>query len=102
MFRHLALATLLLPAWGAAVAETRNDYVAPDARHGELLYSVNCVACHTTEKHWRENKLALDWPGLVKQVTRWQAFAHLGWGEQEVVDVASYLNQAFYHYPAGN
>jgi mono/diheme cytochrome c family protein len=84
----------------SAMAASQPDFLTPDARRGELLYSVNCVACHTTQKHWRANKLARDWPGLVKQVTHWQDFAKLGWGDQEIVDVANYLNATFYHYSA--
>jgi mono/diheme cytochrome c family protein len=99
MFRHLAALALLVPCGGDAVAGAQVDFLSPDAKRGELLYSVHCVACHTAQKHWRQNKIALDWPGLVKQVSHWQAFAKVGWGEQEIVDVASYLNGAFYHYP---
>jgi mono/diheme cytochrome c family protein len=70
----------------------------PDATRGELLYSTNCIACHTTEVHWREKKLATDWVGLQAQVRRWQGVAGLGWSNEDIAEVARYLNAAHYHY----
>lgn len=69
------------------------------ATRGELLYSVHCIACHSTQMHWRERKLAVDWPSLQRQVQRWQAYAELGWGKEDVAEVARYLNRLYYHYP---
>ena len=66
---------------------------------GELLYSTNCGACHTTEVHWRENKLAKDWTSLKAQVTRWQSNAKLAWSENEILEVTRYLNGRYYHFP---
>jgi mono/diheme cytochrome c family protein len=73
------------------------DTGAGEAR-GELLYSTYCVACHTTEAHWRDDKLATNWAGLKFQVRRWQANIGLGLGEDDVGAIASYLNGLFYHY----
>ena len=67
---------------------------------GELLYSEHCNACHTSKIHWRENKLATDWPSLKAQVRLWQANAGLGWSEEEISDVALYLNAVYYHFLA--
>lgn len=63
---------------------------------GELLYATHCNACHTAKVHWREQKLATDWNSLNVQVRRWQANIGLGWGKEEVTDVARYLNTAHY------
>lgn len=67
---------------------------------GGLLYETHCIACHTAQMHWRENRLAKDWPSLKFQVNRWQKENALGWSEQEIVDVATYLNALHYRYPA--
>ncbi len=67
---------------------------------GELLYSTHCIACHTTQMHWREKKLAVDWNSLKAQVQRWQATTGLGWKEDEILSVTRYLNDSFYQYPA--
>ena len=73
--------------------------VHADARRGELLYDTACLQCHTTQAHWREKRLVRDWPGLLHQVTRWQAVAGQNWQAEEIEDVAEYLNQRFYKLP---
>lgn len=72
---------------------------SPEEARGELLYSTYCVACHTTEAHWRDDKLATNWAGLKFQVRRWQANIGLDLGENDVDAIAIYLNGLFYHYP---
>lgn len=74
-----------------------------DASRGELLYSTHCIGCHTSEVHWRDKKLAIDWTGLKAQVRRWQANTGLGWSEEEIVAVTRHLNARYYHFqpPAG-
>lgn len=66
---------------------------------GELLYNTHCVACHTTQVHWREQRLAQDWETLTKQVHRWQANVGLNWNDEDIAAVASYLNKLYYEYP---
>jgi mono/diheme cytochrome c family protein len=86
---------LLLGVMVAAQAQS-----APAYPRGELLYTTHCIACHTTQVHWREKKLATDWAGLVTQVERWQKNANLGWNGEDADAVARYLNAAYYHFPA--
>ena len=74
------------------------DTGAIEAR-GELLYSTYCIACHTTQVHWRDEKLATNWAGLKFQVRRWQGNIGLGLGEDDVGAIASYLNGLYYHFP---
>jgi mono/diheme cytochrome c family protein len=71
-----------------------------DATRGELLYSTHCIACHSTQVHWRDKKLVTNWTGLRTEVGRWQKFAGLGWGDDDVAAVTRYLNALYYHYPA--
>jgi mono/diheme cytochrome c family protein len=66
---------------------------------GALLYDTHCVACHTTQIHWRDAKLATNWTALVAQVRRWQANLGLQWSDEEIDDVASYLNRTIYKLP---
>jgi mono/diheme cytochrome c family protein len=72
---------------------------AQSPSRGELLYTTHCGACHGTQMHWREKKLATTWDTLKAQVRRWQGVARLEWGEAEVEDVARYLNETIYRYP---
>src|SRR5574341_1101988 len=65
---------------------------------GELLYSLHCIACHSTQMHWREQRLARDWASLQFQVRRWQATAQLGWNEADIAEVTRYLNDSIYRF----
>ena len=63
---------------------------------GELLYATHCIACHTTQVHWRDQRLAKDWNSLQAQVVRWQAAGSLNWSGEDIVAVTQYLNDRFY------
>ena len=70
-----------------------------DATRGELLYSMYCIACHNAQVHWRDRKLATDWTSLQTEVRRWQKFSGLGWSDDDIAEVAQYLNTLHYRYP---
>ncbi len=89
----LALALLVT----AAAAQAPSPELPPT--RGELLYDTHCVACHTTQVHWRERRLATDWDGLKAQVQRWQARARLAWSEDDVLEVTRHLNDTVYRFP---
>src|ERR1700757_114536 len=59
------LVTAVLPL--AAPPQVRTGSAA-----GALLYETHCIACHTTQVHWRDQRLATDWTTLSAQVRRWQ------------------------------
>jgi len=86
----------------AAVSAGVVAFLAAFAAHaqsrGELLYSTHCIGCHTTKMHWRDGRAATDWPGVVAQVRKWQSADSLSWNEQDVLAVARYLNESFYHF----
>jgi mono/diheme cytochrome c family protein len=67
---------------------------------GELLYTTHCVACHTTQVHWRDRRLAKDWNSLQAQVANWQAAASLNWSEDDIAAVTQHLNERFYGFKA--
>ncbi len=71
-----------------------------DTSRGELLYATHCIGCHTAQIHWRDRRLATDWASLEAQVRRWQANTGLGWSDEEVGEVARYLNGLYYHFAA--
>jgi mono/diheme cytochrome c family protein len=71
-----------------------------EASRGELLYSTYCITCHSTQMHWRDKKIATNWTSLKEEVRRWQRTSGLGWSEDDVTAVASYLNVQFYRFPA--
>jgi hypothetical protein len=71
---------------------------APSETRGELLYTTHCNGCHSSVIHWREKKLVVDWKSLKDQVNRWQSFIKLGWSEDDINDVAHYLNKQYYNF----
>jgi mono/diheme cytochrome c family protein len=89
----VVLSILLVAVSGSQAASMQS------ASRGEMLYSTHCIACHNTQVHWRDKRLARDWPTLQAEVQRWQKFTNLGWGEEDVTIVARYLNTLYYRYP---
>jgi mono/diheme cytochrome c family protein len=90
-----ALLTALLP-----LAVGAQGLAQPGSR-GQLLYGNHCGACHTTQMHWRDKKLVTDWDSLKVQVRRWQAAAQLNWTEDDIDDVARFLNDTHYRLSGG-
>ena len=91
--RCLALAALVSMSCAAQAQSS-----APRTR-GDLLYTIHCVTCHTTQMHWRNDRQARDWDGLKLQVRRWQGNAGLQWDEADITEVARHLNNTIYHFP---
>lgn len=73
--------------------------VQPTTSRGALLYETHCIACHDTQVHWREHRLATDWKTLSAQVRRWQNNTELQWTDEEINAVVHYLNATIYHFP---
>jgi hypothetical protein len=97
VLRHALVAALVqgpLLIWPViAMAQS-----AGEPARGRLLYEIHCIACHNSQVHWRDQRLARDWPGLVAQVRGWQARANLAWGESDVLEVARHLNDTIYRF----
>ena len=73
--------------------------IPADEERGRLLYETACVACHTTQAHWRDKRIVQSWSELLYQVSRWQHNAGQNWQSAEIVDVAAHLNGRFYNLP---
>jgi mono/diheme cytochrome c family protein len=89
------LAALVLVALAALHGNPAQAQSQSQSR-GELLYNMNCVACHNEKMHWRGRKLVYDWNSLEEQVRRWQQASSLGWRDEDITEVARYLNGRFY------
>ena len=95
MFRRLIFTVLLVLFGNLANAEVQPIRATT---RGELLYSTHCIACHSTQVHWREKKLVTNWASLQSQVQRWQGISGLGWSHEDIEDVARYLDVIYYGY----
>jgi cytochrome c553 len=90
---------ILLACAFVAIAPATWAQGATQPSRGELLYSTHCIACHTQQVHWREQKLVTDWASLDGQVRRWARNTGLSWSDDDVVEVARYLNALHYRFP---
>jgi cytochrome c2 len=89
------LASLLMVFGSISFAQSLNRR---DATRGELLYRTHCIACHSTEVHWRTKKLVTGPANLQSEVRRWQLSSGLQWSDSDVLAVAGYLNEVYYHF----
>ena len=78
---------------------------AADATRGAQLHSEQCVACHAArfgdngnEIYTRSNRRVTSLEGLQKQVSRCKNNLQIVWFDEDVADVAEYLNATFYHF----
>jgi mono/diheme cytochrome c family protein len=92
------LPRLLLALAAAASGSTQAQTAQPPTR-GQMLYDTHCVTCHTVQMHWRKASVVRSWQDLQDQVTRWQSSARLGWSQDDITQVARYLNDTFYRMP---
>jgi mono/diheme cytochrome c family protein len=81
---------------GMALAALLAQAHAASPSRGELLYTTHCIACHSTQMHWRDQRLATDLDSLRQQVRLWQGRALLSWTEDDVDEVTRYLDQRIY------
>jgi mono/diheme cytochrome c family protein len=88
LFTALFISFLAIPAVGSEVLR--------DATRGELLYTTHCVSCHNADVHWRDKQLVTDWKSLKAEVRRWQEIVSLGWGQDDIDEVARYLRSMHY------
>ena len=94
MTKKWIVAAMLVCIANVAYAQSK-DYTA----RAELLYTTHCIACHNAKIHWRDKKDAKDWVSLNVEVRRWQVIQGLVWSDEDVAEVARYLNARYYHYP---
>jgi hypothetical protein len=69
---------------------------AASADRGWLLYDNFCYHCHISQIHYRVGSVISAWPELIRVVTMWQAEMGLDWTAEDIADVASWLDRAYY------
>lgn len=89
---------LVLALVAAAAAPAPTLAQPPGASRGELLYENHCGACHATQMHWRDQRVATDWASLRTLVKHWQGTAQLNWSNEELDEVTRHLNRRFYRF----
>lgn len=94
-----SIASILLPAIVAVTCATVRAQQVSEPTRGQMLYATHCIACHTSQIHWRDKKESHDWESLKTQVRRWQAAALLQWSDDDISEVARHLNDTIYRFP---
>lgn len=82
----------------ALAAGTSLAQPAAAPSRGQALYELHCIGCHTTQMHWRANRRATDWASLRAQVRLWQGNNQLNWSDDDIDEVARFLNERFYRF----
>lgn len=96
--RHLLLLAVVVAAAIAALFAPRGVSAA-DVERGRALYELRCGTCHSESVHGRAKRVAADFADVRRWVVRWGASLGLAWSDEEVDDVAVYLNATYYRYP---
>lgn len=86
----IALATCLLLVPVSLLA-------APSER-GQELHEASCLQCHGSEIYTRDERLVTSLDGLKRQVQRCESALGLTWFDEDIADVAAYLNHHFYQF----
>lgn len=77
-------------------------HAAADAERGKILYETRCKLCHTSSVHQRKERDVRSYQRLQAQVRRWSAEAGGSWSDEDIDDVALYLNQRYYKFPCAH
>jgi cytochrome c553 len=72
--------------------------MAADTGHGKSLQQENCMACHDDGVYTRNDRRVTTMDGLQKQVKRCELTLGLQWFDDDINDVAGYLNESFYKF----
>jgi mono/diheme cytochrome c family protein len=95
MYRSFILALLLFFFWHLTFAgEPPIHY----ATRGEVLYLTQCINCHSAKEHWKHKNAVTDWKSLKIEVRHRQDMLSLDWSDEDIEDVARYLNDTHYKF----
>jgi mono/diheme cytochrome c family protein len=79
------------------------SFVAPpaaagDPERGKTLHDQHCTRCHDSTMYARPQRTIADFAALRERVQQCELAAELMWFEEDVDDVAAWLNRDFYHF----
>ena len=72
--------------------------LAVDLKNGKLLHDENCLRCHNESKYTREDRMIKNFQELHERIKQCELMAELTWFDEEIDDVAAYLNDQFYRF----
>jgi cytochrome c2 len=71
---------------------------AADVEKGKALVAENCTKCHDERVYTRADRRVTTGNGLDQQVRRCEQSLGLKWFDDDIENVAAYLNQNYYHF----
>ena len=71
---------------------------ATDPVRGKRLHDNACVFCHDTSMYSRSEGKVRSFEALREEVRVWAGEAMPEWGQNEVDDIARYLNDTFFQF----
>lgn len=74
--------------------------LAGEFSRGQSLYENHCQSCHAEWAHTRSGRKVASVAELHRRVAAWSVHAGLNWSDEEIRDVAEYLERNFYHFEA--
>lgn len=93
---------LIVPALALAYAVPAG---AADIRHGQALHETHCISCHAglaggdgSALYTRADRRVSSLPGLERQVRFCRDNLGLVWFDEDVEDVAAFLNARYYQF----
>lgn len=93
MKRHAVLLTTLIWLGFSPFAQAEGDIAK-----GEKLHNENCFKCHDTSVYTRKNRLIHTLGDLKNRVRFCESNNGLNWNDQQIGDVAAYLDKNFYRF----
>jgi len=89
------LSTLLLAATLTAASSLS---MAADINHGKSLHQANCTSCHDDSIYTRKDRRINTRGALDLQIRHCEQALSLQWFDEDVDDVAAYLNDSYYKF----
>lgn len=81
-----------------AAQQTATAATDLSAHPGKALHDANCISCHDSAVYTREDRKIGDFPKLLAQVRRCDANLGSRLFDEDIEQVADYLNQAYYKF----
>lgn len=89
--------TILLSACFTCLV-AQSSHARDTVANGKKLYMQGCTGCHNTDIHTRPNKIIFSKQAIIKRVKFCDTMAGNKFNDEQISDIAEYLNQTFYKY----
>ena len=90
--------TTILTSTAVLLLAATTTLPAADLAKGKALVAENCTKCHNERVYTRANRRVTTLDGLDAQVRRCEQSLGLKWFDDDIENVAAYLNQTYYHF----